>query len=87
MQCPKLRVHPVPVVHISTAGCTIFGGVHPVCARFFEPVDIALYNEGAWRNSPAHSFRRSAPCGRIKLNLNFGHCYVFLLDEKLDSPY
>ena len=33
-QCPKLRVHPAPGVHISTAGCTILGGVHPVCARF-----------------------------------------------------
>ena len=27
MQCPKLRVHPAPSVHISTAGCTILGGV------------------------------------------------------------
>ena len=33
LQCPKLRVHPAPGVHIFTAGCTIFGGVHPVCAR------------------------------------------------------
>ena len=33
-QCPKLRVHPAPGEHIFTAGCTIFGGVHPVCARF-----------------------------------------------------
>ena len=32
-QCPKLSVHPAPGVHIFTAGCTIFGGVHPVCAR------------------------------------------------------
>ena len=24
----------VPGVHSSEAGCTIFGGVHPVCARF-----------------------------------------------------
>ena len=23
-------------VHISTAGCTILGGVHPVCARFLS---------------------------------------------------
>ena len=35
-QCPKLRVHPAPGVHISTAGCTILGGVHPVCARFLS---------------------------------------------------
>ena len=35
IQCPKLRVHPAPGVHISAAGCTIFGGVHPECARFF----------------------------------------------------
>ena len=34
MQCPKLRVHPAPGVHISMAGCTILEGVHPVCARF-----------------------------------------------------
>ena len=36
IQCPKLRVHPAPDVHISTAGCTILGGVHPVCARFLS---------------------------------------------------
>ena len=36
MQCPKLRVHPAPGVHISTAGCTILEGVHPVCARFLS---------------------------------------------------
>ena len=35
-QCPKLRVHPAPGVHISAAGCTIFGGVHPECARFLS---------------------------------------------------
>ena len=33
VQCPKLRVHPAPGVHISTTGCTILGCVHPVCAR------------------------------------------------------
>ena len=27
MHCPKLRVHPAPGTHISTAGCTIFEGV------------------------------------------------------------
>ena len=42
MQCPKLRVHPAPGVHISTAGCTSFGGVHPVCARFFSHL-LLLY--------------------------------------------
>ena len=36
MQCPKLRVHPAPGVHISRAGCMILGGVHPVCARFLS---------------------------------------------------
>ena len=36
IQCPKLTVHPAPGVHISTAGCTILGGVHPVCARFLS---------------------------------------------------
>ena len=35
-QCPKLRVHPAPGAHISKAGCTLFGGVHPVCARFLS---------------------------------------------------
>ena len=35
-QCLKLRVHPAPSVHIFTAGCTIFGGVHPVCAHFLS---------------------------------------------------
>ena len=28
-------MHPAPGEHISAAGCTIFGGVHPECARFF----------------------------------------------------
>ena len=41
-QCPKLKVHPAPGVHISTAGCTIFGGVHPVCARFLSHL-LLLY--------------------------------------------
>ena len=36
MQCPNLRVHPAPGAHISNAGCTIFGGVHPVCARYLS---------------------------------------------------
>ena len=61
-QCPKLRVHPAPGVHISTAGCTILGGVHPVCAPFFEPFTIAIYWEGAWSNFRVHSFMWSAPC-------------------------
>ena len=41
-QCPKLRVHPAPGVHISTAGCTILGGVHPLCARFLSHL-LLLY--------------------------------------------
>ena len=41
-QCPKLRVHPTLGVHISTAGCTILGGVHPVCARFLSHL-LLLY--------------------------------------------
>ena len=32
----KVRVHPAPGVHIFTAGCTIFRGVHPVCARILS---------------------------------------------------
>ena len=39
-QCPKLRVHPAPGVHISTAGCTIFGVVHKVCARFLSHLSL-----------------------------------------------
>ena len=44
VQCPKLRVCPAPGVHISTAGCTILGGVHPVCARFLSHL-LLLYIE------------------------------------------
>ena len=40
IQCPKLRVHPAPGVHISAAGCTIFGGVHPECARFLSYLSL-----------------------------------------------
>ena len=43
LQCPKLRVHPAPGVHISTTGCTLLGGVHPVCARFLSHL-LLLYN-------------------------------------------
>ena len=39
-QCPKLRVHPAPCVHISAAGCTIFRGVHPECARFWSYLSL-----------------------------------------------
>ena len=39
-QCPELRVHPAPGVHISTARCTIFGGVHSVCARFLSHLSL-----------------------------------------------
>ena len=41
-QCPKLRVHPAPGAHISTTRCTVFGGVHPVCARFLSHL-LLLY--------------------------------------------
>ena len=44
IQCPKLRVHPAPGVQISTAGCTVLGGVHPVCARFLSHL-LLLYIE------------------------------------------
>ena len=37
-------MHPAPGVHISTARCTIFGGVHPVCARFLSYLSL-LYIE------------------------------------------
>ena len=39
-QSPKLRARPAPGVHISTAGCTIFGVVHPVCAPFFSHLSL-----------------------------------------------
>ena len=42
LQCPKLRVHPAPGVNISMAGCTILGGMHPVCARFLSHL-LLLY--------------------------------------------
>ena len=35
-------MHPAPGVHISTAGCTILGGMHPVCARFLSHL-LLLY--------------------------------------------
>ena len=67
-QCPKLRVHPAPGVHISTAGCTILGGVHPVCARFLSHL-LLLYIErvhGAisgctvlWEVHPASAQKKS----------------------------
>ena len=33
-------MHPAPGVHISAAGCTIFGGVHPECARFLSYLSL-----------------------------------------------
>ena len=53
-QCPKLRVYPEPGAYIFTAGCTFFEGVHPVCARFFEPVIIAIYR-GCNGEIPGHT--------------------------------
>ena len=36
IQCPKLKVHPAPGVHIFTAGCTILGGSAPgACVHVF----------------------------------------------------
>ena len=43
-QCLKLRVHPAPGAHISTAGCMLLRGVHPVCARFLSHL-LLLYIE------------------------------------------
>ena len=51
-QCPKLRVHPAPGAHISTAGCTILGGVHPVCARFLNHLVL-------WEVHPASAHNES----------------------------
>ena len=39
-QCPKLRVHPAPGAQISEAGCMIFGGVHPECARYLSYLSL-----------------------------------------------
>ena len=39
----SMNLHPAPDVHISTAGCTISRGVHPVCARFLSYL-LLLYN-------------------------------------------
>ena len=61
-QCPKLRVHPATSVHISTAGCTILGGVHPVCAHVLNHL-LLLYNgrvHGAI--SGCTVFMGSVPC-------------------------
>ena len=33
-QCSKLTVHSAPGAHISAAGRTFFGRVHPMCAHF-----------------------------------------------------
>ena len=30
------KIKGAPGVHIAMAGCTILGGVHPVCARFLS---------------------------------------------------
>ena len=35
-------MHPAPGVHISAAGCIIFGCVNPVCARFLS-YSLLLY--------------------------------------------
>ena len=68
MQCPKLRVHPAPGVHISTVGCTILGGVHPVCARFLSLL-LLLYLRRVhgeisgcivlWEVHPASAYNKS----------------------------
>ena len=38
--CSVSEIKGAPGVHISEAGCTIFGGVHPECARFFENLSL-----------------------------------------------
>ena len=56
-QCPKLRVHPAPGVHISAARCTIFGGAHQECARFL--LRLYHYNmmlAGCMANIPGAEF-------------------------------
>ena len=70
MQCPKLRVHPAPGVHISTAG---FWRCAPSVCTFFELFIIAIYWEGSWSNFWVHSFRGSAPCECTNPKHNFGH--------------
>ena len=41
---PRNIPDPAPGLHISTAGCTILGDVHPVCARFMIHL-LLLYIE------------------------------------------
>ena len=38
----EIKGAPAPGAHISMAGCTILGGVHPVCARFLSHL-LILY--------------------------------------------
>ena len=75
------------VSEIKGAPCTrrahFHGRVHdfrrcgPGVRTFFELFIIAIYWEGAWRNSWVQSFRGSAPCECTKWKLNFGHCQAY----------
>ena len=52
-------MHPAPGVHISTAGCTILGGVHPLCARFLSHLFLLyigrVHDDGAILFPGAHN--------------------------------
>ena len=79
-QCPKLRVHPAPGVHISMAGCTILEGVHPVCARFLSHL-LLLYIGRVhgtisgctvlWEVHPASAQNKSLISDTVTGNLSF----------------
>ena len=66
MQCPKLRVHPAPGAHISAAGCTIFGGVHPECARYFESLSLLHSRRVHGENPGCTVLREVHPVGAKK---------------------
>ena len=48
----EIKVHPAPGEHIFTAGCTILGGVHRVCARFLSHLLLLyigrVHGPGSW---------------------------------------
>ena len=86
-QCPKLRVHPAPGAHISTTRCTVFGGVHPVCARFLShllllyvgKVHEAIYGcTVLWEVQPASAQNKSLILDTVCVSvIFFGHFPFF----------
>ena len=72
----KKEVNTFPVSEIKCAPCTQcahfrrrvhdFRRCAPVVCTFFELFIITTYYEGAWKDAPVHSFRKSVPCGCTK---------------------